>query len=250
MNRRILTIVFLIGVMIFSCTDEKMSTDLLPNITASYTDNELVIDGLLNESIWKTTQSVILRENRTGKSVTDTSYLTVAQIAYNQYNLYIAFTCNDPDIWGNFTERDQYLWTEENVEVFVDTDTISNTYVEIEVSPNNIIFDSYIVDPVDIDIEETKKFDLPGIKTAIMVYGSVNVENDQDKRWTVEILVPFKDLVDKDYMIIPEETEWRINFYRIDRRRTGESTGYAWSPTGARFHKPPAFGVLNFGRHK
>jgi len=239
----------LLASIMFSCNDTQKSTDSLPNITASYTNNEIVIDGLLNESIWKKTQSVVLRENRSGNSVTDTSYLTVAQIAYNKYNLYIAFRCNDPDIWGNFTERDQYLWTEENVEVFVDTDTISNTYVEIEVSPNNIIFDSYIVDPLDIDIEATKEFNLQGMKTAVHVNGSVNVENDRDRRWTVEIAVPFKDLVDENYMLIPGETEWRINFYRIDRNRTGESTGYAWSPTGTRFHKPPAFGVLGFGEH-
>ena len=78
--------------------------------------------------------------------------------------------------------------------------------------------------------------------------GTVNVESDRDKRWIVEISVPFKDLVDENYMIIPGKTEWRINFYRIDRKRTGESTGYAWSPTGARFHKPSVFGILDFGR--
>jgi len=240
-------VIFLLLIIIFSCSNVKENSVSVPKIIASYTDSEMIIDGLLTESIWRKTQSVVLRENRSGKSLTDTVYLTVAQIAYNQDNLYIAFTCNDPDIWGDFTERDQHLWTEEAVEVFIDTDTISNTYVEIEVTPNNILFDSYIVDPVNIDIAATKEFDLKGITTAVTVDGSVNVANDPDKKWTVEISIPFKDLVDEDFMIIPGETEWRINFYRLERKRTGESTSLAWSPTRARFHKPSVFGVLGFG---
>ena len=248
MNKFIIVLLLCVESMIYSCSNEQTDTGLLPDIVASYTDSEMIIDGSLTESVWQKTQAVVLRENRTGKSLTDTSYLTIVRIAYDQYNLYIAFTCNDPDIWGNFTERDQYLWTEENVEVFVDTDTILNTYVEIEVSPNNVLFDSYVVDPVNIDIEATKKFDLKGIKTAVTVDGTVNVEGDRDRKWITEISVPFKDLVDENYMIIPGKTEWRINFYRIDRKRTGESTGYAWSPTGARFHKPSVFGKLEFGR--
>ena len=240
-----LLIIFLIS-MFFSCGEVKENSESVPKIMASYTDSELIIDGLLTESIWQKTQSVVLRENRSGISVTDTNYLTIAQIAYDQDNLYIAFTCNDPDIWGDFTERDQHLWTEEAVEVFIDTDTISNTYVEIEVSPNNILFDSFIVDPVDIDIAATKEFDLAGIKTAVTVDGSVNIADDPDKKWTVEIAIPFNDLVDEDDTIIPGKTEWRINLYRIERTRGGESSSYAWSPTRARFHKPAAFGILNF----
>ena len=139
MNRTFIIAMLLLTGLMFSCDEVEKKTDSLPKIIASYTDSEMIIDGLLTESVWQKTQSVVLRENRSGKSVTDTIYLTVAQIAYDQDNLYIAFTCNDPDVWGDFTERDQHLWTEEAVEVFIDTDTILNTYVEIEVTPNNIL---------------------------------------------------------------------------------------------------------------
>jgi hypothetical protein len=233
--------------ILLSCNEERKKPRPVPELIASFTKSEMNIDGLLTETIWQKTQSVFLRENKSGQKLTDSTYSTRVQTAYDQDNLYIAFICKDPDIWGKFTERDQHLWTEEAVEVFIDTDTIPNTYVEIEVSPNNILFDSYIVDPVDIDITATKEFDLKGIRTAVSVDGSVNDENDLDRRWTVEISIPLKELVDEDYLIVPGSTEWRTNFYRIERKRGGESTGYAWSPTGARFHKPAAFGLLGFG---
>lgn len=245
MNKTIFLVILLLYI-ILSCTYEKKIDNTLPKIIASYTESEMIIDGLLNESIWLNTQSVILRDNKTRQKPAD-SILTTVITAYDRNNLYIAFNCKDSDIWGNFTERDQHLWTEEVVEVFIDTDTISNTYVEIEVSPKNVLFDSYIVDPVDIDIMATKKFDLTEIKTGVSIVGSVNIENDSDKQWTVEISIPLKELVDENYLPVPGKTEWKINFYRIERKRTGESTGYAWSPTQARFHKPAVFGVLGFG---
>jgi len=236
----------LIVSIILSCSNVEKNLDPIPNIISSYTGEKITIDGLLKEPVWQKTQSVFLRENKTGHTPSDSNYFTMVQTSYDRYNLYIAFVCNDPDIWGNFTDRDQHLWTEEAVEVFIDTDTIPNSYVEIEVSPKNVLFDSYIVDPFDIDIDATKEFDLKGIKTAVSVNGSVNDENNSDSRWTVEISVPLKELVDENYTIIPARTEWRINFYRIERERTGESTGFAWSPTGARFHKPAVFGILRF----
>ena len=139
------------------------------------------------------------------------------------------------------------MWTEEAVEVFIDTDTVSNTYVEIEISPKNVLFDSYIVDPIEIDIDATKKFDLANIKTAVLIEGSLNDNSDRDKQWIVEIAIALIDLVDDIHLIDPGKTEWRINFYRIERERSGKSIGYAWSPTGARFHKPEVFGILRFG---
>jgi len=247
MYRTILIAMLLEISILLSCNEVKDKPGPVPKLIASYTESEMNIDGLLTETIWQKTQSVFLRENKSGQKLTDSTYSTKVQTAYDQNNLYIAFICKDPDIWGKFTDRDQHLWTEEAVEVFIDTDTILNTYVEIEISPNNVLFDSYIVDPVNIDIDATKEFDLEGIRTAVSLDGSVNDENDLDRRWTVEISIPLKELVNDNNLIVPGRTEWRINFYRIERERAGESMGYAWSPTGARFHKPKVFGILKFG---
>jgi hypothetical protein len=239
-------VITLIVIIIFSCIDVEKKIIPVPSIIASYSEEKITIDGIIIEPVWQKTQSVVLRENKTGNPLTDSTYLTEVKTLYDLNFLYISFLCNDPDIWGKFTRHDQHLWTEEAVEVFIDTDTVPITYVEIEVSPNNVLFDSYIVDPVNIDIEATKKFDLADIKTAVSIKGSVNDVTDEDRQWSVEIAIPLNELVDENYMIIPGRTEWRINFYRIERARTGESVGYAWSPTGARFHKPSVFGVLKF----
>jgi hypothetical protein len=214
--------------------------------SAAYTDRQVLIDGLLDDSLWYRAQKLILTDNQTGDSIRDTSILTTVRTGYDKQNLYVAFICNDPDIWSSYTSKDQHLWNNEVVEVFIDTDSDPNTYVEIEISPRNVLFDSFIIDPENIDFEETARFDLADIHTAVTVNGTLDVREDRDWRWIVEISVPLKCLDKKLCDIYHEKMRWKINYFRINRdkgKRTGE---YAWSPTNNGFHVPTRFGVLTF----
>ena len=136
------------------------------------------------------------------------------------------------------------MWKEEAVEVFIDVDNVPETYVEIEVSPANVLFDSYIVDPKNIDVPATALLNLEGIRTAVQVNGTLNNHDDKDKSWTVEIALPFEDLTNELTRQITAETEIRINFYRLDMNEGMERGAFAWSPTDASFHKPSVFGRL------
>ena len=226
-------------------TEEPAAPDY--QIIAAPTEAVMTVDGLLDEPAWQSAQTVTLAENRTGTAVSDSAVLTRVKTCYNPTTLFIAFICNDPDIWTTFTQRDEHLWEEEVVEVFLDTDREPSTYVEIEVSPANVLFDSYIVDPVHIDVPATKQYDLSAIQTAVAVEGTLNRRDDRDRRWTVEIAIPLAEVIKDAKGVVPGQTTWRINFYRINADGGGKSTGYAWSPTGARFHKPEVFGVVRFG---
>lgn len=217
------------------------------SIKAFRTQTSLCIDGSLDEMAWQSAAPVWLRNNRSGEAVQDTLVTTRVMTCHDDSTLYIAFVCHDPDIWSNFQQRDDYLWTEEAVEVFIDSDPVPESYVEIEVSPANVLFDSYIVDPLNIDIPATAAFDLPGIRSAVRLFGTLNRRDDSDSSWQVEMAVPLRDL------IVPLKAgravgqELRINFYRLDKNRGRESASYAWSPTGGRFHQPAAFGRLLLG---
>lgn len=118
--------------------------------------------------------------------------------------------------------------------------------MEIEVSPANVLFDSYIVDPVNIDVPKTALFNLKGIKTAVVVSGTLNERDDKDDNWTAEIAIPFEDLANEHNKDVTTATEIRINFYRLDENLGMERMYYAWSPTFARFHEPAYFGALTF----
>jgi len=239
------SIMVLCALSVLSCAPQKEPGFV---ITAPHTTSAMTIDGRLDEAVWQRSAPVVLRNNRTGAVVDDARIATQALTCHDDSTLYFAFICQDPDIWSSFARRDDHLWNEEAVEVFIDADDRPDTYVEIELSPANVLFDSYIVDPQHIDFAATAAFDLPGIRTAVVLDGTLNQREDTDAGGRAEIAIPFRDLATERAPKITTATKFRINFYRLDKNRGMESSSQAWSPTGGRFHKPSVFGRLIFKR--
>ena len=119
--------------LLIQCT-EKTSSDY--TIEASFASTAPEIDGKANDPIWQQAKPIALKNNRTGMEIQEAELQTHVKAGYDNNSLYFLFVCKDPDIWAKFTERDEYLWKEEVVEVFIDVDDVPETYVEIEVSPN------------------------------------------------------------------------------------------------------------------
>jgi cellulose/xylan binding protein with CBM9 domain len=232
----LLSSIFLLGCMV--------NPNMEYQIEANYAAVPPIIDGNLDDVVWGLAKPITLKQNRTGTTVTNPQLMTNVKACYDDDNLYLAFSCKDPDIWTSYTQRDEHLWKEEAVEVFIDVDEEPENYVEIEVSPANVLFDSYIVDPKNIDVAATARLNLPGIRTAVMVNGTLNKRDDRDNNWTVELAIPFNDLKTELTKQVTTDTEIRINFYRLDMNEGMERGAYSWSPTGASFHKPSVFGRL------
>lgn len=243
-QRRLKNLLILISsFLVMQCAENKPSDN---NIEAIYTSESPIIDGTENDAIWQQVIPIVLKDNRSENEAQESELQTYVKACYDDSSLYFFFQCNDPDIWTSFTQRDEHLWENEAVEIFIDVDDVPETYVEIEVSPANVLFDSYIVDTLNIDVPQTALFSLKGIRTAVAVSGTLNKRDDKDDHWTVEIAIPFADLANENIKEITTETEIRINFYRLDENKGMKRMSYAWSPTGGRFHKPAHFGTLTF----
>ena len=67
---------------------------------------------------------------------------TRAKFAWDSNHVYIGIECWDSDIWATFKGRDQKLWEQEVVEVFIDHDGDYRDYLELQVSPANQVFDA------------------------------------------------------------------------------------------------------------
>jgi hypothetical protein len=238
---RLRGIVILFSAMLVNFFDLCAQTS---ELVADFAVTPPIIDGGLNDAVWRSAVPVTLKENLSGRAVVNPQLTTTVMVSHDENNLYLAFRCNDPDIWTTFTQRDEHLWEEEAVEVFIDVDDVPSNYVEIEVSPANILFDSYIVDPNHIDVAETARLNLKGIRTAVQVEGTLNQRGDQDTGWTVEIAMPFEDLITERTKEISHQTVIKINFYRLDKNKGMPRGAYSWSPTGSSFHKPSVFGKL------
>lgn len=167
---------------------------------------------------------------------------TVVRLCWDDGALHVRFDCEDRDAWGSYRHRDDPLWQEEVVEVFLapgEEDPVR--YVEIEVSPPGVLFDAQIHNPTSLraDMTADVAWDCPGLRWET---GKGKARQD----WWAELAIPWEPLTGQ-----PEPPRiWRANFYRVERPHGGETEYTCWSPTltsPADFHKPARFGVLELG---
>jgi len=84
------------------------------------------------------------------------------------------------------------------------------------------------------------------MKHAVVVNGDPTRRDTNDDGWTVELAVPFSQLISAPHIPPAEGDAWRANIYRIDHARDA-SEFTAWSPTRMHdFHITEAFGRLVF----
>lgn len=165
---------------------------------------------------------------------------TAVRVCHTTEALFVRFDCEDEDIWGTYAMRDDPLYREEAVEVFLaegERDPVQ--YYEIEVSPKGVLFDAVVRNSTSRreDLVADTRWDCPGIRWSARVL-------PEERRWLAALAIPWSGIGASG---VPRTC--RANFYRIERPRGGEAEYSAWSPTHARpadFHKPSRFGRLVF----
>lgn len=167
---------------------------------------------------------------------------TRVRVCWDDEALYVRFDCEDRDAWGTYRRRDDPIYEEEAVEVFLAPGAEDPTrYFEFEVSPLGTVFDARIHNPTSqrIDLTGDPSWDCPGLRWA-----AGRLQERQD--WWAALAIPWAGLLPSG----GQPAIWRANFYRIERPRAGADTEpefSAWSPTLTRpadFHKPARFGVI------
>src|SRR5688572_1252643 len=116
----------------------------LPVYEVSRTATPIKIDGKLDDAVWaKAARFEDLRLNLDGATAT---YQTEARALYDDTFLYFSFRSRDDNIWATYKTRDQHLWEEEVVEVFLQADSQQTTYIELEVNPLGTMLDIFLLD--------------------------------------------------------------------------------------------------------
>ena len=167
---------------------------------------------------------------------------TIARVCRDSRALYVRFDCFDSDIWGTYTQRDDPIFDEEVVEVFLSCGPkLAQNYYEFEVSPNGVLLDARIHNPTALrrDLQVDCTWDCPGLRWQA-------TRNDSGGRWQAILVIPWSSISGADSSAIL----YRANFYRIERSRGSGPEFSCWSPTftaPADFHKPEYFGMLDIG---
>ena len=165
---------------------------------------------------------------------------TILRLCYSKQFFYARFDCLDRDIWGNYTRRDDPIYNEEAVEIFIaPTESDPTDYYEFEISPKGVLFDARIHNPDGKNNPQMlgeAAWDCPGIQW----HAGMNVAL---QHWWAMVGIPWRAISPE--LELPKA--WRANFYRIERPHDAEDEYSCWSPVMtevADFHRPAQFGIL------
>ncbi len=212
------------------------------------------IDGKLDEEAWSKAPSTGKFVNvRTGKPDDKAPVQGEAKLLWDESALYVAFDVKDTKLTGGFknTDMDPHLWTKDTIEIMIDPDGDGDNkdYYEIQVSPQNLVFDSRF-DDYNMPKPEKGKDGPYGhqdwssrIVSAVTLDGTLDKDDDTDKGYIVELKLPWASF-DKAKKSPPEVGQsWRINLYAMQN-----NSGVAWSPIMGQgnFHKASRFGRVLF----
>jgi hypothetical protein len=196
----------------------------LPRYEVARVTAPLTIDGQLTEKAWKeAAEAGPFLNNRDG---TPSKITTQVRILYDDTYLYFAFRAVDKNIWATMKVRDEHLWLEEVVEVFLQPSSKIPNYIELEVNPLGTMLDIYLLDtrkPLHYESWNSEK-----LRWAVHVDGTVDGK-DGDREWTCEIALPFEEAVTAANLPPKPGDRWRMNLYRVERHP--EVVEVAWSPT-------------------
>ena len=169
-------------------------------------------------------------------------YRTGFRALWNEHGLHLRFDSEDDAPWFTMTERDDRLWEEEVVEIFLDP-LGDGRYVEVELNPANVVCDLRRLGPGETASDPIgpmdRGFTVTGMRTAVTA---------GDGRWTGTLLLPWEGLGLSGPPAAGAEIPF--NIFRIKRPGGPEAPDAgavfaAWSPTGSpSFHVPEAFRPL------
>jgi len=224
--------------------------DKLAHYTCHRARGPAAIDGDLDKEPWKSApKSKRFVDLVTGEpSFFDTRMACV----WDDTALYIGFWIEEPRVSATFTERDSFIWFDNDVEVFFAGE---DCYYEFEVNALNTVYEVFFIyqDALkrgsrfdlpefdlhsrDVDVlsgfqDATRHgkhprgkrwafmdWDFPGLRSAVKVDGHINDPSSVDRGWTVELAFPWEGMrrLFAGRSLPPKEGEiLRASFSRFD----------------------------------
>lgn len=264
-------------------SDWGYSEEGLKHYTACRTIGTIVVDGRLDEASWQHAVRSPRFEDleEPGRPAL---FDTRAAVLWDDDYLYVGFWVEDPDVRASYTERDSMICEENDVEVFIAGE---DSYYEFELNALGTIMERFYVwqeayvdagfgtipgfDLQGTDLVDTlggiktghahprgrrwafREWDMPGLRWAVHVDGTINDPTNRDRGWTAEIAFPWqglKHLADGRSLPAREGDTWRMDFSRfqwIDEGGFRTCPGWAWNSHGIYdSHIPDRFSVIHF----
>ena len=187
----------------------------------------ITIDGVATDPGWA--NAATSPDLATADGAPEPVGRATARMTWDDQNLYVFVQITDTDVFSPYTKQDEPLWKGDCVELFIDADGNRSGYVELQVNPNNAMFDSYFATTRAQPGDEAWNANMV---TAVKVRGTADKAGDADQGWDVEIAIPLaavKGRLEGMNVRLPPQVgdKWRLNVVRVDYRSGGGGPGVA-----------------------
>ena len=223
-----------------------------------------VIDGKLDDAAWQASPWSEDFVDIEGDKKPAPRQRTRMKMMWDDKYLYIGAHLFEEHVWATLTKHDSVIFHDNDFEVFLDPDGDSHLYAELEINALNTTWDLLLPRPYKDGGKAIDAWEIPGLKTAVHIDGTLNDPRDIDRGWTVEIAWPWKSLAEISYCDVPprDGDQWRINFSRVEwqheivggkyQKVKGKvEENWVWSPQGViDMHRPERWGIVQFSTAK
>lgn len=238
------------------------AVDLARSYTCKKTSKPIIIDGFIIRDEWRGASWTSNFADIEGVGKLKPRFRTRAKMLWDDTYFYIAAEMQEPQLWATYDRHDMVIFHENDFEVFLDPDGDGLHYFEFEMNAINTGWDLYLDKPYSKGGKADNGWEIPGLKTAVRLRGTLNDPKDKDKGWTLEIAFPWSAFDRGLRSPKPPKLgeSWRVNFSRVEwlldvvdgkyRKRGGlKEDNWVWSPQGVvNMHVPEKWGRVDFVR--
>jgi hypothetical protein len=179
---------------------------------------------------------------------------------WDDHFFYVAADIREPHVWATLKEHDSVIFRDSDFEVFIDPNGDNHEYYEFEINALGTFWDLLLPKPYKDDGKPVNAWEIPGLKSAVRVSGTLNDPSNVDRGWTVELAFPWSVLGELARRQSPPKNgdQWRVNFSRVEWHVAAVDGAYVkaaktpednwvWSPQYViDMHRPETWGYVQF----
>ncbi|MGN7812062.1 carbohydrate-binding family 9-like protein [Flavobacterium sp. 22076] len=255
--------VVLVSLSAAGFAQSKKNTIIPKTYVAAKTTSPITIDGDESDASWSRAEWTDLFEDI--ENDVKPKYATKVKMLWDETNFYILAKIDEPHVWANLKQRDTIIFYNNDFEVFIDPDSDTFNYYELEINALNTAWDLFLSKPYrENDLVVLNDWNLTGLKSAVKIHGTLNNPNDVDQGWVLEMAIPWAAYKTSYFdQNVPADKFWRVNFSRVnwqhslidgkyERKKDADGKflpeyNWVWSPMGViNMHEPEKWGYVYF----
>jgi hypothetical protein len=203
------------------------------------------IDGKADDAAWGKAQVLshfaVYWQKRRAKSATG------ARLLWDERNLYFIAEMEDTDLYADVKEHNGMTWTNDVFELFFKPAMDRRPYYEFQVNAANTQLELFFPSRGSGGYQRFAPRGRLGMKSAVMLQGTLNHWQDTDIGWTVEGSIPWTAFQDTGGKPQPGD-QWRFALCRYDYSTAYETPDLSSTAplTLPDFHRYEDYGELTF----